>query len=457
MQTRREVEIRESIRINQRAISAIKTIQTHFPGAHSKTLSSVYNNLAVVSARNGSPEGFANFLKLSAEATPGTLSFAAHHNASLLMSTEIDLGNAARTLTAVIGLGDPEPGPRVEKKLHYTFAHDPFHFQMEASGNDSSDNSKHQSTETNKNAAPVTLDDLSLVSSGSAFLLTPDHAMTNRHVAEGAEAILLTNDQGVEVNAKVLAVSRRIDIDLAILKLERSLDISPLSIRESNPRQEEEIVALGYPLPGRYEPSLMSNRGSISKFMADGRNMLHTATIEPGNSGGPCVDLSGQVAGVNYATDRSNEVRNYAVLPEDVRRFAEKSGVELSKSSVGSHATFADTIENCREAVLMVHCYASSAHPPSSDSSTSVPPRGNHSVTNHSLIADDCCLWCGGQTFVTCSECINGQTTFRKIVVVGRKFDGSPITGPKVFKKDCRRCKRGKVSCPACLGTGTVR
>ncbi|MDV6030579.1 MAG: trypsin-like serine protease [Phycisphaera sp. RhM] len=457
VQTRKEAEIKEAIRINQRAIAAIKKVQQHFPGVHAKTLASVYNNQAVVAARNGSAEGFANFLKLSGEATPGTLSFATHHNASLLLSTKIDLGGAGRTLSTVIGLGDPEPGPRVQGRLLYTFAHDPFRFEMNSASTNSSDGSGDDSMETSGNTAPVNLDDLSLVSSSSAFLLTPLHAMTNRHVVEDVEAFLLTNDQGLEVKATILAVSPDTHIDLAILKLDRPLDIDPLPIRESNPRQEEEIVALGYPLPGRYEPSLMSNRGSISKFMTDGKSMLHTATVEPGNSGGPCVDLSGQVVGVNYATDRQNEVRNYAVLPKDAAKFAKASGIELPAPISATHATFADTIEACREAVMMVHCYASVRLSSSSDRSASGSSGGDRTGTQYSFIADDCCLWCGGRTYVTCPNCIKGKTSVRQVVIVGRSLDGSPITAPKTFKRDCPRCKLGKVACPACRGTGNIR
>ncbi|MFG0290173.1 MAG: serine protease [Rhodopirellula sp. JB044] len=453
VQTRKEAEIKQAVRINLRVIDAIKQVQQYFPGSHAKTLASVYNNQAVVAARNGSPEGFANFLKLSAEATPGEVPFATHHNASLLLSTKIDLGGARRTLATVVGLGDPEPGPRVQNRLLYTFAHDPFRFEMDALSTKSSDESNSNSSETTKNTVSVSLDNLSLVSSGSAFLLTAQHAMTNRHVVEDVEAMLLTNDQGLEVRATVLAVSKNADIDLAILKLDHPLDTPPLPIRRSNPRQEEEIVALGYPLPGRYEPSLMSNRGSISKFMSDGKNMLHTATVEPGNSGGPCVDLSGQVVGVNYATDRQNEVRNYAVLSEDAVKFSEEAGVELVNAHSATHATFADTIDTCREAVLMVHCYAKTRTAPPSEQS----PGGNQSVAKYALIADDCCLWCGGRTYVTCPNCINGKISVRQVVVLGYSVNGSPITGPKTFKKDCTRCIRGKISCPACRGTGNIR
>ncbi|MCC9602650.1 trypsin-like peptidase domain-containing protein [Stieleria sp. JC731] len=454
VQTRKELEIKESIRINQKAIAAIKNIHQHFPGVHSRTLASVYNNQAVVAARNGSAEGFANFLKLSGEATPGTLSFATHHNASLMLSTKLELGNAAQKLSDVLGSGKPEPGPRVQDRLLYTFAHDPFVFEMDSTGTSSS---SEESTGASASTAPINLDNLNLVSSGSAFLLTPQHVMTNRHVVENIDGFLLTNDQGLEVRATVFATSRDPNSDLAILKLERSLDIQPMSIRQSPPRQEEEIIALGYPLPGRYEPSLMSNRGSISKFMADGKNMLHTATVEPGNSGGPCVDLSGQVVGINYATDRQKEIRNYAVLSEDASRFAKASGIKLPEPMSATHSTFADTIEACRGAVMMVHCYSSVPPSSSDDQSRNGSSRGNRSPSQHSLIADDCCLWCGGRTFVACPNCASGKISVRQIVIVSYALDGSPITAPKTFQRDCPRCKRGKIACPACRGTGNIR
>lgn len=109
--------------------------------------------------------------------------------------------------------------------------------------------------------------------------------------------------------------------DLAILKLKQPLP-SALAIRASSSvRLGEGVATLGYPqitLQG-VEPKF--GRGEISSLSGmrdDPREFQISVPLQPGNSGGPLVDLSGQVVGVVVSGLRSGQFVNYAVKSDQL-------------------------------------------------------------------------------------------------------------------------------------------
>jgi serine protease Do len=145
---------------------------------------------------------------------------------------------------------------------------------------------------------------------GSGFIISPDGiVITNQHVTNGAEQIVVSTREGTDFPAKVLGEDPSTDI--AVLKIAGSnLPTAPLG-SSTDLLVGEGVVAIGNPfayLLGNTEPSVTA--GVVS---AVGRNlmpsgdqsgvyvdMLQTdAAINPGNSGGPLVNLEGQVVGVN--------------------------------------------------------------------------------------------------------------------------------------------------------------
>jgi S1-C subfamily serine protease len=109
-------------------------------------------------------------------------------------------------------------------------------------------------------------------------------------------------------------VSSDEDIDLALLKI--SSDKMFVPVKLSSPKAVkvgESVVAIGYPLPDvmqtlfkDYQSSLTI--GNISAIRDDKWGLQHTASLNPGNSGGPLFNLNGEVVGVNVAQikDASN-------------------------------------------------------------------------------------------------------------------------------------------------------
>ncbi|HXF96075.1 MAG TPA: trypsin-like peptidase domain-containing protein, partial [Gemmatimonadales bacterium] len=145
---------------------------------------------------------------------------------------------------------------------------------------------------------------------GSGFIISPDGVViTNQHVTEGAEQIIVTTREGRDFEARLLGEDPLTDI--AVLKIEgRGFPTAPLG-SSTDLQIGEWVVAIGNPyayLLGNTEPTVTA--GVVS---AVGRNILPSddqsrvyvgmiqtdAAINPGNSGGPLVNSLGEVVGVN--------------------------------------------------------------------------------------------------------------------------------------------------------------
>src|SRR5437867_8445454 len=145
---------------------------------------------------------------------------------------------------------------------------------------------------------------------GSGFIISPDGVViTNQHVTQGAEQIVVTTREGRDFPAKILGEDPLTDI--AVLKVDGSgLPTAPLG-RSTDLLIGEWVVAVGNPfayLLGNTEPTVTA--GVVS---AVGRNLLPSqgqsgiyvgmiqtdAPINPGNSGGPLANAVGEVVGVN--------------------------------------------------------------------------------------------------------------------------------------------------------------
>jgi len=145
---------------------------------------------------------------------------------------------------------------------------------------------------------------------GSGFIVSSDGVViTNQHVTQGAEQIVVTTRDGRDFPAKVLGEDPLTDI--AVLRVNGSdLPVAPLG-QSTDLMIGEWVLAIGNPfayLLGNSEPTVTA--GVVS---ATGRNLLPSegqagiyvgmiqtdAAINPGNSGGPLANASGQVVGVN--------------------------------------------------------------------------------------------------------------------------------------------------------------
>jgi putative serine protease PepD len=163
---------------------------------------------------------------------------------------------------------------------------------------------------------------------GSGFVYdTSGHVITNYHVVQGATAIRVAFPDGSKYKATV--VGSDASTDLAVLKVDApASELHPLTLGDSSALSVGDgVVAIGSPfgLNGTVTSGIVSalNRtiSSLSRYSIAG--VIQTdAAINHGNSGGPLLNLSGQVVGVNSQIESEsggNEGVGFAIPSNTVK------------------------------------------------------------------------------------------------------------------------------------------
>ena len=135
---------------------------------------------------------------------------------------------------------------------------------------------------------------------GSGFIISADgHILTNAHVVDGADEVLVKLTDKREFKAKVLGADKRTDV--ALIKIEASnLPVAKLG-DSVKLKVGEWVVAIGSPFG-------LENTVTAGIVSAKGRALTHEnyvpfiqtdVAINPGNSGGPLFNMKGEVVGIN--------------------------------------------------------------------------------------------------------------------------------------------------------------
>jgi serine protease Do len=133
---------------------------------------------------------------------------------------------------------------------------------------------------------------------GSGFILTSDgYVMTNAHVVDGADEVMVTLTDKRELKARIVGADRRTDV--AVVKVEAS-GLPFVKIGDVNRLKVGEwVMAIGSPfgLDNTVTAGIVSAKqrdtGELVPFIQT------DVAINPGNSGGPLVNLRGEVVGIN--------------------------------------------------------------------------------------------------------------------------------------------------------------
>ena len=137
---------------------------------------------------------------------------------------------------------------------------------------------------------------------GSGVVMTANgYILTNHHVVDGADAIVLQLQDGREAAAKVIGTDP--EIDLAVLKINLE-NLVPIELANQKVSVGDVVLAIGNP----FGVGQSVSQGIISATQRKGlglntfENFIQTdAAINPGNSGGPLVDSTGHLVGINSA------------------------------------------------------------------------------------------------------------------------------------------------------------
>jgi S1-C subfamily serine protease len=190
---------------------------------------------------------------------------------------------------------------------------------------------------------------------GSGFFVAPRTFVTNAHVVEGAapDKIFVVNQVfGKPVQAKLLHVGQRSESgggDYAVLEVNAPADQPFLSLASSVERLDN-VIAGGFPAiiletdmdfqrlrqgDASAAPQMAVTQGVVTvvQKLPGGQSVVsHTATISPGNSGGPLVDSCGRVVGINTLL-RADKLRTLyiALHAQSLAQFLGEKGVSFSK------------------------------------------------------------------------------------------------------------------------------
>jgi serine protease Do len=192
---------------------------------------------------------------------------------------------------------------------------------------------------------------------GSGFLISADgYVVTNHHVVDRASEISLTFDTEEKYIATVVGTDQRTDIALLKIQGDKKFD-NYLEFSTQEPRVGDWVLAVGNPfgLGGSVTAGIVSAGGrSIGSGPYDFLQI--DAAVNRGNSGGPAVDLSGRVIGVNtaiYSPSGGNVGIAFAIPSQLAKKVVDqlKSGGKVSRGWIG--VTIQDVNEDIGESLGM--------------------------------------------------------------------------------------------------------
>jgi S1-C subfamily serine protease len=192
--------------------------------------------------------------------------------------------------------------------------------------------------------------------------------VTNAHVVSERCTEIRVHLPGQDgIAAPALAIDRT--SDLAVLSGVLPT-LRPLPFRQSGPRAGDAVLTYGFPLAPILSTEGNVTTGNITALagLANNSQMLQiSAPVQPGNSGGPLVDLSGAVLGV--VSQKLNAVAmaaasgdiaqnvNFAIKAGIVEGFLDANNVPYTTMPAGADQKPADVAERIKKSTVMVECW----------------------------------------------------------------------------------------------------
>ncbi len=161
---------------------------------------------------------------------------------------------------------------------------------------------------------------------GSGFILSTDgFVMTNAHVVEGADEVIVTLTDKREFKARLIGADKRTDV--AVVKIEAT-GLPAVKIGDANRmRVGEWVMAIGSPfgLENTVTAGIVSAK---QRDTGDYLPFIQTdVAINPGNSGGPLINMRGEVVGINsqiYSRSGGFQGISFAIPIDEAIRVSEQ-------------------------------------------------------------------------------------------------------------------------------------
>ena len=206
---------------------------------------------------------------------------------------------------------------------------------------------------------------------GTGFVISANgHIVTNHHVINGCSGDIRGNLSG-EAASTLRVVSSDESNDLALLQGPAASFKAFAKIRDRAIHSGDSVVAIGYPFHGLLTSDFTVTTGivsSLSGIMNDTRFLQISAAVQPGNSGGPLLDTSGQIVGMVAAklnalkfvraTGNIPENINFAIKTGAIRDFLDNSVVPYETAEPKGDLKTAEVAGSARAYTLLISCTA---------------------------------------------------------------------------------------------------
>ncbi|PDT88528.1 serine protease [Bradyrhizobium sp. Y36] len=205
--------------------------------------------------------------------------------------------------------------------------------------------------------------------SGTGFVVSANgHIVTNNHVIEGCSD--LKGNLTGEAAMALRVVSSDATNDLALLQAPSTATFKEVArIRDRSIRSGDSVVAIGFPYRGLLSSDFTVTTGivsSLSGMRNDSRFLQISAPVQPGNSGGPLFDTTGQIVGVvtgkldnlriAVATGNIPENINFAIKTGALRDFLDNSVVPYQTAEPKGELKTTDIAANARAYTMLISC-----------------------------------------------------------------------------------------------------
>jgi len=204
--------------------------------------------------------------------------------------------------------------------------------------------------------------------SGTGFFITHNGVLlTNHHLAKDCQILMVTDRKRQSSVARVHAIDPI--NDLALLKVDREVDVIALFRALPNIRQGDDVIVFGFPLGGAIASGGALTKGTVTALSglgADTRVFQMSAQVHPGNSGGPVFDTNGSVVGVVVSKLNALMVAkitgdipqnvNFAIKSNVVRGFLEANEISYNEKVFETNNSVPNIAEQARKIAVEVSC-----------------------------------------------------------------------------------------------------
>jgi len=198
-----------------------------------------------------------------------------------------------------------------------------------------------------------------LNSLGSGFIIDArGYIMTNAHVVNGATTITVIQADKKEVKAQVVAIDNQSDI--ALLKIETTDKLTSVKLWDGTPEElfiGETALAIGNPLGYQHTitdgvVSAIHRELAFENDVVLGDMIQISTPIYPGNSGGPLLNINGELIGMNTAINKAAQGIGFAI---PVSRFQTVLPKLINLDTIGRINVGLEVKENKEEGVVVSH------------------------------------------------------------------------------------------------------